>query len=91
MIIGKVLGPVVATMKVSKYSGQKLLEVLPQTPDGKKSGEPLVAIDIVDSGIGDKVLVCIEGKSAMDAIGLGKNPVDAVIVAVIDKVTYFKA
>jgi len=44
------------------------------------------AIDLVDSGPGDKVLVCLEGQSAVDAIGVEGNPVDAVIIGVIDEI-----
>ena len=86
MIIGSVVGEVVSTAKFPKYDGQKLLQVQPLDLSRRPSGLPLTAVDLVDSGPGDTVLVCLEGKSAMDAIGLGENPVDAVILAVVDEV-----
>ncbi len=88
MIIGRVVGTVVATQKVRKYEGQKLLQVQPLDLDRDPRGLPVTAIDLVDSGDGDIVLVCNEGQSAVDAIGLGDNPVDSVILAVVDTVSF---
>ncbi len=87
MIIGRIVGSVVATAKYRKYEGQKLLQVRPLDLSRKPGRPPLTAIDLVGAGPGDEVLVCLEGKSAMDAVGLGDNPVDAVILAVVDRVT----
>ena len=86
MIIGKVVGEVVCTRKFRTYDRAKLLQVQPLGLDKKEKGLPMTAIDLVDSGFGDEVLVCLEGQSAVDAIGLPDNPVDAVILAVIDEV-----
>jgi ethanolamine utilization protein EutN len=86
VIIGRIVGNVVATVKYRKYEGQKLLQVLPLDLRRRPSRPPITAIDLVDAGPGDEVLVCLEGKSAMDAVGLGDNPVDAVILAVVDRV-----
>lgn len=86
MIIGRVVGEVVCTVKFRKYDGQKLLQVQPLDLDRAARGGPMTAIDLVDAGPGDDVLICLEGQSAVDAIGLGENPVDAVILAVVDRV-----
>ena len=43
-------------------------------------------VHYVEAGEGDEVLVCLEAQSAVDAIGRGENPVDAVVVAIIDQV-----
>lgn len=88
MIIGRVVGTVVATQKFRKYEGQKFLQVQPLDLEKRPKGLPMTAIDLVDSGEGDVVLVCTEGQSAVDAIGLGPNPVDAVILAVVDTVRF---
>jgi ethanolamine utilization protein EutN len=86
MIIGKVVGEVVCTQKFRTYDRCKILQVQPLDLNGKNKGFPMSAIDLVDAGFGDKVLVCLEGQSAVDAIGLKDNPVDAVILAVIDEI-----
>jgi len=87
VIIGRVVGEVVCTVKFRKYDRQKLLQVQPLDLDRRPKGGPMTAIDLVDSGPGDEVLICLEGQSAVDAIGLGENPVDAVILAVVDQVS----
>jgi len=86
VILAKVVGEVVSTVKFHTYEGQKLLQVRPMNLRGESVLHPFTAIDLVDAGTGDEVLVCLEGKSAMDALGLGDNPVDAVILAVVDEV-----
>ena len=86
MLIGRVVGEVTASVKFRKYEGKKLLQVQPLSLKKQLSGYPLTAIDLVDAGPGDEVLVCREGKSAIDALELGMNPVDAVILAVVDRV-----
>ena len=86
MIIGRVVGEVVCTQKFRTYDRTKLLRVQPLDLKGKDMGDAMTAIDLVDSGRGDEVLVCLEGQSAVDAMGLGDNPVDAVILGVIDEI-----
>jgi len=86
LIIGRVVGNVVSTAKFRTYEGWKLLQVRPLDLKRRFFRPPFTAIDLVDAGVGDEVLVCLEGKSAMDAIGLGDNPVDAVILGVLDRV-----
>ncbi len=87
MIIARVVGNAVCTVKHRKYQGQKLLQVQCLSLERGPMGLPFTAIDLVDSGEGDEVLVCREGKSAMDAVGLGYNPVNAVILGVVDGVS----
>lgn len=88
MRMGRVVGNVYASHKFRKYEGLKFLQVQPLGLDKEPVGLPMTAIDLVDAGEGDEVLVCTEGQSAVDAIGLGENPVDAVILAVIDHVRF---
>jgi ethanolamine utilization protein EutN len=86
--ICRVVGTVVSTQKNKKLHGAKLLLVQPLTLDGRPRGVGLLAIDAVGAGVGEKVLVVIEGKSAGDALGKKAAPVDAAIVGIIDSVEY---
>jgi microcompartment protein CcmK/EutM len=85
MILAKVAGTVVATRKDERLVSSKLLVVRPVDPSGKAEGNFLVAVDTVDAGIGDTVLV-VSGSSARMASGLKDCPVDAAIVGVVDHV-----
>ncbi len=84
MQIATVVGTVVATKKHASLVGAKLLLVQPQTPEGEPRGPVLLAIDSVGAGVGERVLVVIEGKAAGDALGRRGAPVDAAIVGIID-------
>jgi ethanolamine utilization protein EutN len=86
MIIGRVVGTVVATQKNRKLAGAKLLLVQPLTLDDQPRGTALLTIDAVGAGVGEKVLVVIEGKSAGDALGRKGAAVDAAIVGIVDAV-----
>ncbi len=86
MMIGRVVGEVVCTQKFRTYDRAKILQVELLDLKGKSRHFVMSAIDLVDSGPGDKVLVCLEGQSAVDAIGVEGNPVDAVIIGVIDEI-----
>ena len=55
--------------------------------DDAPRGVPLIAIDSVGAGIGEKVLVVIEGKAAGDALGKKAAAVDAAIIGIIDTIT----
>ncbi len=83
MLIARVIGTTVSTVKDEKLSGRKLL-VLRQTDEhGTPTGKPYVAIDTVDAGVGDLVLTCA-GSSARQTTITKDCPVDAVIMGVID-------
>jgi ethanolamine utilization protein EutN len=86
MILARVIGEVVATQKHASHEGRKLLLVQPVTPEGQERGDAVLALDAVDAGIGDQVLVVQEGYAAMSAAGRQNAPIDATIVAVIDAV-----
>ena len=79
MLLAKVVGTVVATRKDPRLISTKLLIVRPVDTHGKVEGNPLVAIDTVDAGVGETVLV-VSGSSARMASGLKDCPVDAAIV-----------
>jgi ethanolamine utilization protein EutN len=87
MIIGKVIGDVVATQKAPSHEGRKILVVQPLNLDGSERGGVLLALDAVDAGVGDRVLVATEGWSAMTAVERPHSPIDMAVVGVIDSVT----
>ena len=85
MLLAKIVGTVVATRKDPRLVGHKLLMTRPVDPRGKAEGNYLVAIDTVDAGVGETVLI-VSGSSARMASGLKDCPVDAAIVGIIDAV-----
>jgi len=88
MQICRVVGTVVSTQKNPKLEGAKLMLVQPLTLDERPRGVALIAIDSVGAGVGEKVLVVIEGKAAGEALGRKAAAVDAAIIGIIDQVEY---
>lgn len=83
MQIAKVVGATVATIKDEKLVGRKLLIVREADEAGQPVGKPYVAIDTVDAGTGDLVLIAA-GSSARQTTQTKDTPVDAVIMAIVD-------
>lgn len=86
MLIGRVVGDVVATQKVPSHEGMKILVVQPLNLDGSERGQAVLAVDAVDAGVGERVLVSTEGFSAMTAVGRPNSPIDTAVIGVIDAV-----
>jgi ethanolamine utilization protein EutN len=86
MLLGLVIGTVVSTKKNRKLDSAKLLLVQPLAEDGLPRGVPLLAIDSVGAGVGEQVLLVVEGKAAGEALGRKVAPVDAAIVGIVDRV-----
>jgi microcompartment protein CcmK/EutM len=86
VLLGRVVGNLVATKKHGKLEGAKLLLVQTEELDGRPRGAPVLAIDAVDAGVGDRVLLVLDGKAAMQALNRGLAAVDAAIVGVVDSV-----
>lgn len=86
MILGRVVGEVVATQKRPQFDGAKLLLVQPETPQGVAVGTTFLAIDAVGAGRGERVLVVLEGRAAGEALGRKLAPVDAAILGIVDDV-----
>jgi ethanolamine utilization protein EutN len=86
MVIGRVIGDVVATQKHASHMGRKALLVQPLNLDGTDRGDAVVALDAVDAGVGDRVLLVMEGYSAMTSVGRPESPIDMAVVGVIDDV-----
>ena len=85
MLLAKVVGTVVATRKDPRLVSSKLLVARPMDPNGKPEGNYLVAVDTVDAGVGETVLI-VSGSSARMASGLKDRPVDAAIIGMIDHI-----
>ena len=85
MLLAKIVGTVVATRKDPRLVSNKLMVARPVDPRGNAEGAYLVAVDTVDAGIGETVLI-VSGSSARMAAGMKDCPVDAAIVGIIDTV-----
>ena len=86
MKICRVLGPVVATVKHPTYVGEKLLGVQPVDADGETPiGHSYLAVDRVQAGEGDLVLVLTEGTGVRQIFGVDMLPIRSVIVGFIDE------
>jgi ethanolamine utilization protein EutN len=85
MILGRVIGTVVATMKNSSLDGKRLLVVQPIDRHGRDSGKAVVALDAVGAGTGERVYWC-RGKEASFPFLPEEVPIEATIVAIVDEV-----
>ncbi len=93
MILGRVQGQVVATIKHEAYTGHRILLLDRIDGTGKELGGYLVAFDAVDATVGQTVLVIDEGNSARQVLGDSSAPtrtaglpVRSVIVGIVDDV-----
>src|SRR5436305_13479821 len=84
MLIARVIGELVATQKHASHEGRKVLLVQPLNLDGSNRGDAVVALDAVDAGVGDRVLLATEGYSAMTAVGRPQSPIDMAVIGFID-------
>src|SRR5437870_13134505 len=85
MILARIVGTVVATRKDPRLEGKKLLVVKPVSPEGADEPGYLVAVDTVDAGFRETVLV-VTGSSARNAAECKDRPVDTAIVGIVDAV-----
>ncbi len=86
MTLGQIVGTVVATHKHEALAGHKLLIVQPLDARGAPRGSRIVALDAVQAGVGDRVLVCDEGNSARTILGDRMAPIRTMIVGIVDRV-----
>lgn len=86
MVIGRVIGTIVASQKHRKLEAAKLLLVQPLNLDDTPRGVAVLTIDSVGAGVGERVLVVIEGKAAGAALRRSAAPVDAAIIGIVDRV-----
>ena len=91
MKLCRVLGPVVATAKHPTYHARKLLSVQPVDEQGADSGASFLAVDDVQAGVGDIVLVMQEGNGVRQLLKMGAQvPIRSLIVGIVDQVTYHR-
>ena len=87
MILARVLGNVVATQKNERYRSARVMLCQPVTPAGEETGATLLALDSVDAGVGDTVLIVQEGWGASTAAtGEQGAAIDSAIVGVVDRI-----
>ncbi len=85
MILGKVTGTVVATIKHPAYENRRMLLLDRLDHTGRDLGSYLVAVDAVDARVGQVVLVIDEGNSARQVLGDPRAPVRSVIIGIVDE------
>ncbi|MCL6545130.1 MAG: EutN/CcmL family microcompartment protein [Bryobacteraceae bacterium] len=86
MIIGRVIGELVSTQKHSTHENLKILLVQPLNLDGSERGDALVAVDSVQAGVGQTVLLATDGYAAFSSVGLPPSPIDMAVVGIIDRI-----
>ncbi len=86
MYIGKVIGTVVATIKISHLESRKLLLVNQLNLAGEETDDYDIAVDVVQAGPGDTVMVIDEGNGARQILGIDPGAIRAVIVGVVDEI-----
>jgi len=86
MILGKVVGNVVSTIKLPVYQGYKILIVQPLNDKEEPQGESVLALDTVQAGVGDTVLVIDEGNSSRLIMNNSTAPVRTMIVGIVDAI-----
>jgi len=87
MILARVLGNVVATQKNPRYEGARVMLCQPVTLDYEETGATLLALDSVDAGAGDIVIIVQEGWGASTAAtGKAGAAIDSAIVGVVDRI-----
>ncbi|MFH0882460.1 MAG: EutN/CcmL family microcompartment protein [bacterium] len=86
MILGRVSGAIHSTINHPFYDGKRLLIVDRINPDGTDTGKYLIAIDSVDAGTGETVLVIDEGNSARQIVDDSTAPLRSIIIGIVDSV-----
>jgi ethanolamine utilization protein EutN len=86
MYIGKVIGDVVSSVKYPTLEAYKILVVQPLDPDGTEAGKTVLALDMVDAGIGDVVLIVDQGTAARTVLAMEYPTVRTLILGVVDRI-----
>ncbi|MEE9308033.1 MAG: EutN/CcmL family microcompartment protein [Spirochaetia bacterium] len=87
MTLGRVIGTVVSTVKLDVLVGYKILMVQPVDPEGNDAGTLTLALDSVQAGVGDTVLILDEGNSSRMIVGDSMAPIRTMVVGIVDEVT----
>lgn len=88
MLLARVTGTLWATVKHGSLEGEKLLIVQPLERSGASAGDEVVAVDRAGAGVGEVVLVLQEGGGCRQVMGKGDAPVEACVVAIVDRVNW---
>ncbi len=86
MKIGKITGTVVSTIHLPIITGRRMLLVDLMDLAGNETGDYVIAIDTVDAGAGETVLILDEGTGARQVLGEPEAPIRAVVVGIVDEV-----
>lgn len=86
MRLARVIGTIVATIKHPSYDGQKIMLCQPLDPQGEAMGKQMIAVDSVQAGIGDHVLILTEGTGVRQILGKEAGPIRSLIVGIVDQV-----
>ncbi|MDE3157890.1 MAG: EutN/CcmL family microcompartment protein [Acidobacteriota bacterium] len=86
MLIGRVIGQLVATHKHPSHEGRKILIVQPLNLDGSDRGDAVLALDAVDAGVGDRILLSTDGWASSSAAGRPQSPIDMAVIGFIDEI-----
>ena len=87
MILARVVGNIVATQKNRRYENARVMLCQQITPEGEDTSYSVLALDSVDAGVGDTVLIVQEGWSASTAAtGEAGAAIDSAIVGVVDRI-----
>ena len=90
MILGQVIGTVYSTINHHFYDHKRLLLIDKLNPDGSPSGNYIIAVDSVDAGAGEIVLIIDEGNSARQVVQDMAAPIRSIIIGIVDNVEYSK-
>ena len=86
MFVGKVCGTIHSTIHHKFYDGKRMLILDRLDAEGQPTGQYLIAVDAVDAGAGETVLVIDEGNSARQVVGDSMAPLRSIIVGIVDEV-----
>lgn len=87
MLIAKVEGTAVSTVKQDTLANHRLLLVTPTDPSGKTTGQPLLAVDLIGAGEGELVFIA-QGSSARAAAENERIAADAAVIGILDSLHY---
>ncbi|HET9582151.1 MAG TPA: EutN/CcmL family microcompartment protein [Gemmatimonadota bacterium] len=86
MIIARVVGTLTASDKNPELRSTKLLVVQPLDLDGEPDGDEVIAVDRVDAGVGERVLISREGNAARQVTGRDLIPLQNLVIGVVDRI-----
>jgi len=89
MLIAKIIGTVVSTIKVKKIENTKLLIARIINPYGVKEGKYFLVEDAIGVGVGEKVIISDDDKIVSKIVGRGKVPIRSAVVAKVDKINIY--